>query len=191
MAMTPRLMADCSGVWGSLTARSNRQSQSGARGERSLDGYPCEALPSEGLNALVDQRNIYAGHHVGIVGAGVSGLAAAATLKGHGVSVTLWDKGFNPGGRVARRPTDDNGGIEHGTSRFNIYAQHLQSQRFREHVPGLGRARRARILGSRRPRRLGVSWSWQSSRVASSFEFRNRALHQDAGEEVKSSGSAG
>ena len=99
--------------------------------DRSTDIH-AKRCPPEGLNALVDQRNIYAGHRVGIVGAGVSGLAAAATLKAHGVAVTLWDKGFNPGGRVARRPTDDGGGIEHGTSRFSIEAQHLQSQRLRE-----------------------------------------------------------
>ena len=99
--------------------------------DRSTDVH-AKRCPPMGLDELTAHRNTYHGQRVGIIGAGVAGLSAAATLRAHGVDVTVWDKGYNPGGRVARRPTDDGGAIEHGTYRFRIDGADLQAQRFRE-----------------------------------------------------------
>lgn len=44
---------------------------------------------------------------VAVVGAGVAGAAAARTLSDAGHSVTLFDKGLNPGGRVSTRHDGD------------------------------------------------------------------------------------
>ena len=92
-----------------------------------------QRCPPEALSAWVESRNGYHGLRVGIVGAGVTALAAALSLRAHGVQVTLWDKGYNPGGRVARRPTAGEGGIEHGTQSFLRRGTSLQHQRFLEH----------------------------------------------------------
>ena len=56
-----------------------------------------QRCPPEALSAWVESRNGYHGLRVGIVGAGVTALAAALSLRAHGVQVTLWDKGYNPG----------------------------------------------------------------------------------------------
>ena len=50
---------------------------------------------------------------VAIVGAGVAGLSAAHVLRAQGVAVTLFDKGRNPGGRLASRLTS-HGVFDHG-----------------------------------------------------------------------------
>jgi len=64
--------------------------------------------------------------HVGIVGAGISGLTCAHTLAEFGHRVTLFDKGRGPGGRMSRRRMstgDDSSGppeahFDHGTQYF-------------------------------------------------------------------------
>lgn len=50
---------------------------------------------------------------IAIIGAGLSGLSAAATLKAAGIDAVIFDKGRNVGGRCATRPTDW-GSIDHG-----------------------------------------------------------------------------
>ena len=50
---------------------------------------------------------------VAIVGAGVAGLSAAHVLRAQGLAVTLFDKGRNPGGRLASRLTA-HGAFDHG-----------------------------------------------------------------------------
>lgn len=45
--------------------------------------------------------------HIGIIGAGISGLACARILVDHGLSVTVFDKGRGPGGRISTRRTED------------------------------------------------------------------------------------
>lgn len=54
---------------------------------------------------------------VGIIGAGISGLACAGALASEGASVTLFDKGRGPGGRMSSRrmPTPlGEAGFDHG-----------------------------------------------------------------------------
>lgn len=54
---------------------------------------------------------------VAIVGAGAAGIACAAALRSAGVSVSLYDKGRAPGGRLARRVLrdgPDGAAIDHG-----------------------------------------------------------------------------
>ena len=41
--------------------------------------------------------------HVAVIGAGIAGLACAATLARAGIGVTLFEKSRRPGGRVATR----------------------------------------------------------------------------------------
>ena len=106
-------------VWGEVRDRSTQ--------------VHAQRCPPEALSAWVEGRNGYHGARVGIVGAGVTAIAAALSLRAHGVHVTLWDKGYNPGGRVARRPTAGEGGIEHGTQSFSITGTSLQHKRFLEH----------------------------------------------------------
>ena len=95
-----------------------------------------ERCPPERLEHQTASRNGYEGLRVGVVGAGAAGLSAALTLRAHGLDVRVWDKGYNPGGRIARRPTSDGGGIEHGTSGFEVQRSDLQSRRFRQACRG-------------------------------------------------------
>lgn len=54
---------------------------------------------------------------VGIIGAGIAGLAAARTLRAAGVDATLFDKGRGPGGRMATRWAGDLR-FDHGAQYF-------------------------------------------------------------------------
>ena len=71
-------------VWGEVRDRSTQ--------------VHAQRCPPEALSTWVEGRNGYHGARVGIVGAGVTGIAAALLLRSHGVQVTLWDKGYNLGG---------------------------------------------------------------------------------------------
>ena len=98
--------------------------------DRPIDVHARRCPPDRFLQRIQD-TNVYRQATIGIIGAGVSGIAAATTLAYHGVKVTLWDKGYRPGGRVARRSFAD-AGVEHGTSSFTIDGTGLDSRRFLE-----------------------------------------------------------
>ena len=61
-----------------------------------------------------------------IVGAGMSGLMAARTLREGGYAVYLIDKGRSVGGRLATRRVGDGGLADHGAQFFTVRADKLQ-----------------------------------------------------------------
>jgi len=66
-----------------------------------------------------DVRSDLPGHfEVLVVGAGVAGLTAARTLADGGRDVLVVDKGWNPGGRMATRVTDE-ARFDHGATFFS------------------------------------------------------------------------
>ncbi len=69
---------------------------------------------------------------IAIIGAGMSGLAAANALVAAGHKVELFDKGRGPGGRMStRRMTDDNGTerhFDHGAQYFTARDPHFAKQ---------------------------------------------------------------
>ena len=67
--------------------------------------------------------------NVAVIGAGISGLAAARTLQDHGISVTVFDKGRGVGGRMSARRTDLGGSFDHGAQYFTA-----RDQRFARYV---------------------------------------------------------
>lgn len=63
---------------------------------------------------------------VAIIGAGIAGLSAAATLRTGGIEPVLFDKGRRPGGRIASRETD--GFVfDHGAPFFEFTNGELQA----------------------------------------------------------------
>ena len=56
---------------------------------------------------------------VAIVGAGMAGLACAAQLRAAGVSVSVFDKGRRPGGRMSTRAIDERLSFDHGCQYFS------------------------------------------------------------------------
>ncbi|MEM7199576.1 MAG: FAD-dependent oxidoreductase [Planctomycetota bacterium] len=56
--------------------------------------------------------------HVAIIGAGLAGLTCARQLRGHGLKVSLFDKGRGPGGRMSTRRTADGDAFDHGAQYF-------------------------------------------------------------------------
>ena len=84
--------------------------------------------------------------NIGIVGAGISGLACARTLTG-GPSVTLFDKGRGFGGRLSSRRAEGAGGepflFDHGAAVVDV-----AGARFREAVDRVVRAGRAGWVGA-------------------------------------------
>ena len=69
---------------------------------------------------------------VGIVGAGIAGLACAHALTGQGYDVVLLDKGRGPGGRMSTRRME----TQHGTAYFDHGAQYftVRDKDFRSQV---------------------------------------------------------
>jgi len=61
-----------------------------------------------------------------IIGAGLSGLMAAHTLKHNGYTVQLIDKGRSVGGRLATRRIGNNGIADHGAQFFSVRTETLQ-----------------------------------------------------------------
>lgn len=72
--------------------------------------------------------------HIAVIGAGIAGLACARTLAQAGHTVTVFEKSWRPGGRMATRASPF-GGFDHGTQYFTVrddrFARALQT------VPGL------------------------------------------------------
>jgi predicted NAD/FAD-dependent oxidoreductase len=66
---------------------------------------------------------------VAVIGAGMSGLAAARTLVDHGFDVTVFDKGRGVGGRMSSRRTDTGFRFDHGAQYFTA-----KDERFRRYV---------------------------------------------------------
>ena len=67
---------------------------------------------------------------VGVVGAGIAGLACSLELARAGLSVTVFDKGRRPGGRVASRQlqgVDFNHGAQFATARTDGFARLLDA----------------------------------------------------------------
>ncbi|MCR9202714.1 MAG: NAD(P)-binding protein [Planctomycetaceae bacterium] len=67
---------------------------------------------------------------VAIIGAGMSGLTCGAALAGDGWSVTIFDKGRRPGGRMSTRTPSEEVAFDHGCQYFvaksDEFAQHVQ-----------------------------------------------------------------
>jgi renalase len=60
---------------------------------------------------------------IGIVGAGIAGLACADGLAGRGNDVVLFDKGRGPGGRMSTRRIETSQGqahFDHGAQYFTV-----------------------------------------------------------------------
>ena len=57
--------------------------------------------------------------NVAIVGAGVAGLTCATELQAAGVSVSVFDKGRRPGGRMSTRHVDERFSFDHGCQYFS------------------------------------------------------------------------
>jgi len=55
-----------------------------------------------------------------IIGAGIAGLTAARQFHDRGHSVTIFDKGRSPGGRISSRHIDPNLSFDHGAQYFTI-----------------------------------------------------------------------
>jgi len=67
---------------------------------------------------------------VGIVGAGIAGLAAARVLTEAGLKVTVLDKGRSVGGRLATRRLDDVGAVaDHGAQFFTVRSPEMADLR--------------------------------------------------------------
>ena len=61
---------------------------------------------------------------IGIIGAGMAGLACGSELAKHGIPTVLFDKGRGPGGRMATRRAEHNGDMlffDHGTQYFTAH----------------------------------------------------------------------
>ncbi len=100
--------------------------------ERRLGGYRHlaervdPALPSEMVSDPV---------HVAVVGGGLAGIGAAATLGGRGVSVTLFERNAYLGGKIGAWKVSIDGGeqtIEHGFHAF--FRQYYNLDRFLERL---------------------------------------------------------
>lgn len=75
-----------------------------------------------------EQHKVGDARRVAIVGAGVSGLAAATSLVDRGYPVTVFDKGRGVGGRTAVRRSDEFF-FDHGAQYFTV-----RDKAFRRHV---------------------------------------------------------
>jgi photolyase PhrII len=80
------------------------------------------------FEAAVHERHAAVPFRVAVIGAGVSGLTCAGMLQDHGCTVTVFDRGRRPGGRLSTRRMGSIA-IDHGAPFF-----HVSDERFRRHV---------------------------------------------------------
>lgn len=87
-----------------------------------------QRLDPAAFETAVHERHAAAPFRVAVIGAGVSGLTCARMLQDHGCTVTVFDRGRQPGGRLSTRRM---GSItmDHGAPYF-----HVNHERFRRHV---------------------------------------------------------
>lgn len=77
-------------------------------------------LNMEQYQAWVDRPRGSAPPRVAVVGAGISGLMCARTLKDHGISVEVFEKSRGTGGRMATRRLEDGLQFDHGAQYFTV-----------------------------------------------------------------------
>ena len=70
--------------------------------------------------AQVSSARSTASRRVAVVGAGISGLICARTLREHGLVVTIFDKSRGPGGRTATRRAEPGLSFDHGAQYFTV-----------------------------------------------------------------------
>jgi predicted NAD/FAD-dependent oxidoreductase len=68
-------------------------------------------------------------HSLAIIGAGIAGLTAARLLHDRGLSLTVFDKGRSPGGRISTRRAESEIRFDHGAQYFTA-----RDERFARHV---------------------------------------------------------
>lgn len=87
-------------------------------------------LDPEKFLAKVTKPRFQSPSKVAIIGAGLSGLIAARTLKDHGIDVQVFEKSRGVGGRMATRRIDDqHSNFDHGAQYFTV-----RDDRFRRYV---------------------------------------------------------
>lgn len=101
-------------IWGKVRARSTREHL------KRLDIKVYESKVRRPLRPDIPR--------VGVIGAGLSGLILARTLKEAGYPVKVFDKGRTPAGRLSTRRTEA-GGFDHGAQYFTA-----RDERFRRYV---------------------------------------------------------
>lgn len=111
-------------------------------------------LDTDRYRALVDRPLSPECPRVAVVGAGVAGLACARTLADHGISVTIWDRGRAPGGRMASRMAPDSLQGDHGCQYFTA-----RDPRFRRVVDAWEQQGVVAEWTGRVVRRVGADWS--------------------------------
>ncbi len=79
-----------------------------------------ERLDCDAFLAKVTAPRFVPVPRVAIVGAGLSGLFAARTLRDHGLPVTVFEKSRGLGGRMATRRLPDGSSFDHGAQYFTV-----------------------------------------------------------------------
>ena len=125
-----------------------------------------ERLDLENFRVRMNRRAAGSSWRIGVVGAGISGLAAARTLADQGFEVQVFERARGVGGRAAHRRTHD-GAFDHGAQyftvrdpRFQRYVQVWQStgivERWRGRLVSIGADGAVAPLESAENRYVGV-----------------------------------
>ncbi len=88
-----------------------------------------DRLDSQKYLAKVTEPQFDPVPHVAVIGAGISGLIAARTLRDHGVNVTVFEKSRGAGGRMSTRRIDGGTTFDHGAQYFTA-----RDARFKRYV---------------------------------------------------------
>ena len=95
---------------------------------RSTDNH-ASRLDMNAYSAIVHRPSSRSLQSIAVIGAGISGLAAARSLALQGYVVKLFDKARGPGGRMATRRADGGFAFDHGAQYFTA-----RDDRFRRYV---------------------------------------------------------
>ncbi|HMP89862.1 MAG TPA: FAD-dependent oxidoreductase [Kiritimatiellia bacterium] len=90
-----------------------------------LELDPYRELPNPGETALIEIRP-----SVAVIGAGIAGLTAARLLAERGYPITVFDKGFRPGGRASTRMEGAyafDHGCQYFTARDETFRRYVES----------------------------------------------------------------